>query len=76
MHIDIYDTGSGMSADQLPRIFEAFQRLDSTRPDGLGLGLFVDMGRSAARASSWGRKIPSGSTITAESALEAAVRRW
>jgi len=41
MRIDIYDTGIGISADQLPRIFEAFQRLDSTRPDGLGLGLFV-----------------------------------
>jgi two-component system, OmpR family, phosphate regulon sensor histidine kinase PhoR len=41
VRIDIYDTGIGMSADQLPRIFEAFQRLDSTRPDGLGLGLFV-----------------------------------
>jgi two-component system phosphate regulon sensor histidine kinase PhoR len=41
MRIDIYDTGIGMSVDQFPRIFQAFQRLDSTRPDGLGLGLFV-----------------------------------
>lgn len=41
MRIDIYDTGIGMSPDQLPRIFKAFQRLDSTRPDGLGLGLFI-----------------------------------
>jgi two-component system, OmpR family, phosphate regulon sensor histidine kinase PhoR len=41
VRIDIYDTGIGMSEGQLPRIFEAFQRLDSTRPDGLGLGLFV-----------------------------------
>jgi two-component system phosphate regulon sensor histidine kinase PhoR len=41
MRIDIYDTGIGMSADQLPRAFEAFQRLDSTRSSGLGLGLFV-----------------------------------
>lgn len=39
--IDVYDTGLGMAPEQLPRIFEAFQRLDSTRPDGLGLGLFV-----------------------------------
>jgi signal transduction histidine kinase len=38
MCIDIYDTGIGMSADQLPRAFEAFQRLDSTRSSGLGLG--------------------------------------
>ena len=41
MRIDIYDTGIGMSADELPRIFEAFQRLDSSRSDGLGLGLFI-----------------------------------
>ena len=41
MRIDIYDTGIGISADQLPRVFEAFQRLDSNRSDGLGLGLFV-----------------------------------
>jgi two-component system, OmpR family, phosphate regulon sensor histidine kinase PhoR len=41
IRIDIYDTGIGMAADQLPRIFEAFHRLDSTRSDGLGLGLFL-----------------------------------
>jgi two-component system, OmpR family, phosphate regulon sensor histidine kinase PhoR len=41
IRIDIYDTGIGMSADELPRIFEAFQRLDSNRSDGLGLGLFI-----------------------------------
>jgi len=41
MSIDIYDTGIGISADQLPRIFEVFRRLDSTNPDGFGLGLFV-----------------------------------
>ena len=41
IRIDIFDTGIGMPADQIPRIFEAFERLDSTKPDGLGLGLFV-----------------------------------
>jgi two-component system, OmpR family, phosphate regulon sensor histidine kinase PhoR len=41
MRIDIYDTGIGVSADQVPRAFEAFQRLDSTKSSGLGLGLFV-----------------------------------
>ena len=41
MIIDIYDIGIGISADELPRIFEAFQRLDSSRSEGLGLGLFV-----------------------------------
>lgn len=41
VQIDIYDTGVGMAPEHLPRIFEAFQRLDSTRSDGLGIGLFV-----------------------------------
>lgn len=41
IRIDVYDTGIGMAPEHLPRIFEAFQRLDSTRADGLGLGLFV-----------------------------------
>ena len=41
MRIDIHDTGIGISADQLPRAFEAFRRLDLTRSSGLGLGLFV-----------------------------------
>jgi two-component system, OmpR family, phosphate regulon sensor histidine kinase PhoR len=41
VRIDVYDTGVGMAPEALPRIFEAFQRLDSTRTDGLGIGLFV-----------------------------------
>jgi two-component system, OmpR family, phosphate regulon sensor histidine kinase PhoR len=39
--IEVRDTGIGISADQLSQIFDAFQRLDSTHGDGLGLGLFV-----------------------------------
>jgi signal transduction histidine kinase len=41
VRIDVYDTGIGIAPQHLPRIFEAFQRLHSTRPDGLGIGLFV-----------------------------------
>lgn len=41
IRIDVYDTGIGMAPEQLPMIFEAFQRLDSTRTNGLGIGLFV-----------------------------------
>jgi two-component system phosphate regulon sensor histidine kinase PhoR len=41
VRIDVYDTGIGIAPEHLPKIFEAFQRLDSTRPDGLGIGLFV-----------------------------------
>jgi signal transduction histidine kinase len=41
VRIDVHDTGIGMAPEHLPRIFEAFQRLDTTRPEGLGIGLFV-----------------------------------
>jgi two-component system phosphate regulon sensor histidine kinase PhoR len=39
--IDVYDTGSGITEDQMARIFEAFTRLDPTCDDGLGIGLFI-----------------------------------
>jgi signal transduction histidine kinase len=41
MRIDVYDTGVGIAPESLPKIFEAFQRFDTTRADGLGIGLFV-----------------------------------
>jgi signal transduction histidine kinase len=41
IRIDVYDTGIGIAAERLPRIFDAFERIDSTRCEGLGLGLFV-----------------------------------
>ena len=41
VRIDIYDSGIGIAPEHLPRIFEAFQRLDTARPDGLGIGLFI-----------------------------------
>ena len=41
IRVDVYDTGVGIAPEHLPQIFEAFQRLDSTRADGLGIGLFV-----------------------------------
>jgi two-component system, OmpR family, phosphate regulon sensor histidine kinase PhoR len=41
MRIDVYDTGVGIAPEHLPQIFDAFQRVDSTCADGLGIGLFV-----------------------------------
>jgi two-component system, OmpR family, phosphate regulon sensor histidine kinase PhoR len=41
IRIDVFDTGSGIAEEQLPRIFDAFTRLDHTRRDGLGIGLFI-----------------------------------
>ena len=41
IRIDVYDTGIGITADQIPRMFEAFTRLDPAEQDGLGIGLFI-----------------------------------
>jgi two-component system, OmpR family, phosphate regulon sensor histidine kinase PhoR len=41
IRIDVYDTGIGISGEQLPKIFEAFTRLDVMECDGLGIGLFI-----------------------------------
>jgi two-component system phosphate regulon sensor histidine kinase PhoR len=41
IRIDVCDTGIGIPPEQMPRVFQAFERMDSTRCDGLGLGLFV-----------------------------------
>jgi two-component system, OmpR family, phosphate regulon sensor histidine kinase PhoR len=41
VRIDVLDTGIGISAEQMPKIFEAFARLDSTPSEGLGIGLFI-----------------------------------
>nr|QIO32425.1 HAMP domain-containing histidine kinase [Bradyrhizobium sp. 1(2017)] len=41
VRIDVVDTGVGISAEQMPEIFEAFARFDSAQRDGLGIGLFI-----------------------------------
>jgi two-component system phosphate regulon sensor histidine kinase PhoR len=41
IRIDVYVTGIGITADQMSRIFEVFTRLDPSRRDGLGVGLFI-----------------------------------
>jgi two-component system, OmpR family, phosphate regulon sensor histidine kinase PhoR len=41
VRIDVCDTGIGIAEEQLSKIFDAFTRLDSTRCDGLGVGLFI-----------------------------------
>ena len=41
IRIDVYDTGIGIASDRMPRMFEAFTRLDPARCDGLGIGLFI-----------------------------------
>ena len=41
IRIDVYDTGTGIPGEQIPKIFEAFTRLDPAKCDGLGIGLFI-----------------------------------
>ena len=41
LRIEVRDTGVGIRATALSAIFRAFQRVDESRPDGLGLGLFI-----------------------------------
>jgi signal transduction histidine kinase len=41
LRIDVYDTGIGISSEQMSRIFNAFTRVDTVRRDGLGIGLFI-----------------------------------
>jgi signal transduction histidine kinase len=41
LRIEVRDTGVGIRANALSRIFRAFQRADESRQDGLGLGLFI-----------------------------------
>lgn len=41
LRIEVRDTGVGIRASALSAIFRAFQRLDESRTDGLGLGLYI-----------------------------------
>jgi len=41
LRIEVHDTGLGIAPERLSRIFEAFERVDNARADGLGLGLFI-----------------------------------
>lgn len=41
LRIDVIDTGSGIAEEEIPKIFDAFTRLDHRRRDGLGIGLFI-----------------------------------
>ena len=41
VHLEVRDNGIGISASDLADIFRPFHRVDTTRADGLGLGLFI-----------------------------------
>lgn len=41
LRIDVCDNGTGIPDGQLPSLFEAFTRSDTSRREGLGIGLFI-----------------------------------
>jgi len=41
VHIEVRDSGVGIPADELAKVFRAFHRADATCSAGLGLGLFI-----------------------------------
>jgi signal transduction histidine kinase len=41
VHIEVRDSGIGIPIEELAKVFEAFHRADASRPDGLGLGLYI-----------------------------------
>lgn len=41
VRIEVQDSGAGIHPADVTQIFAAFHRSDNTRPDGLGLGLFI-----------------------------------
>ena len=44
MAVAVRDTGEGIPAEDLPRVFTKFFRRDHGRPTGTGLGLWISQG--------------------------------
>lgn len=57
--VEVRDTGEGIPAEDLPRVFTKFFRRDHGRPSGTGLGLWISQGLVEAH----------GGTLTATSTL-------
>jgi signal transduction histidine kinase len=66
LRFEVEDTGAGIAADDLARIFEPFERAGSGHAEGLGLGLAI--GRQIVRAL--------GGELRVESRLGAGSRFW
>ena len=68
MAVAVRDTGEGIPAEDLPRVFTKFFRRDHGRPTGTGLGLWISQGLVEAhgghahgRVDRRARAAPSGS---------------
>lgn len=70
LRIEVHDTRQGIPADTLNRVFEPFIRLDATRSEGLGLGLFI-----VKRAAHWlGHRIKLHSAVGRGSCFSVATK--
>jgi signal transduction histidine kinase len=63
VHVTIRDSGTGIEADELTRIFDPFY---STRPDGTGLGLPIALRIAQAHGGdlSFESELGVGTTVT------------
>jgi two-component system phosphate regulon sensor histidine kinase PhoR len=41
VHLQVRDSGIGIPGEELGKVFSAFHRVDATRSEDLGLGLFI-----------------------------------
>lgn len=60
----VIDTGSGIPADELPRIFERFQKGRDSRGSGLGLAIARDLIRAHAGTIDAASEVGKGTTVT------------
>jgi protein-histidine pros-kinase len=71
VHLSVEDTGSGISADDLSRLFEPFMQVGRRKSEGTGLGLHL----SRKLASLMGGRIEVASTVGRGSCFTLVLRR-
>ena len=66
VQVAVEDTGPGIVAKELPRVFERYRQLDRQNPRGLGLGLYISKSIVDAHGGKiWAASRPgAGSTFT------------